>query len=211
MPDSPFLSPFVRIAPEGEAHWQEIGTTEGGVQYNPSLWETPTDADREAAERITPLLTSEPTIEFEITTPYEDVLEMYQRLTPQRTVVIAEDSPEAVRAQAEELGLRVVTSPHCPPNTAFVFQDWGGVYDQAPLFYGEATPTGRTTKRNPHDFSNIDEALRCVNWDYCHREDAGSGWCSDTCHSSWLQQRDPTMAVYCFACDEAHEPPVHPW
>jgi hypothetical protein len=50
--------------------------------------------------------------------------------------------------------------------------------------------------RDPRDTSNIDEALRCVNWGVCGNEDLGSGWCSDACHRAYLlgiARKDPVM------------------
>lgn len=44
------------------------------------------------------------------------------------------------------------------------------------------------TNLDPHDVSNIDEALRCFNWEACRAEDQGLGWCSEECHQIFLRQ-----------------------
>jgi hypothetical protein len=48
---------------------------------------------------------------------------------------------------------------------------------------------GGLVHRDPHDFSNIDEALRCWNWANCGGEDQGLGWCSESCHTAFLESK----------------------
>lgn len=52
---------------------------------------------------------------------------------------------------------------------------------------------------DPHDVSNIDEALRCFNWGggvgQCRGEDQGLGWCSEQCHTVFLYQQYGTLST----------------
>lgn len=164
--------------------WTEVGSTDGGARVFfaplPESAVSPLDVSgvqvsdeslarmREQTARITRLAAGavEPFAEAAerasgiFSDMWARMNESLARLTPEQAAMIGPPSAGRITRADVERGLSLAFS----------------------------RPFDAPASADPHDVSNIDEALRCFNWRNCGEEDQGLGWCSEVCHQVFLRQ-----------------------